>query len=307
MNSYDGDDQLVILILGNILRAYRKIYLPPSLHTYVEKFNDAAFLDNGYLTIKDEEDFSKLLNLYFEMLSHEDPEGKHIRYDVVSFVIYQLDYNDLYKGDMEVYLYTENNSECEFKEKIEKHIRLALVQYKQITGVSKKANKIADKALETMGEVENIKGQIYGEFIAILGVFSALIFGLFGGFEGIKGVLSLFKNENNFGIIAMYCGVVTLIIVTISFALIHFTGRLIGKDIKSCCSSNECNHLWFQKYKIYTICSSVSLGMIFLGMIYNHVNLWICSVIILALMFAPLILLGIRKLMGYLKNIKGES
>lgn len=303
MISYEGDERLVILILGNILNAYKEIYLPSSLYTYVAQFNGTVDLNNSYLTIKEgkEKDFYKLLNSYFEMLSHEDPDGEHIRYDVVSFVIYQLGDNDLYKGDMEIYLYTEDNAECKFKEKIDKHMRLALLQYKQITDAGKKADELADKSLKTMEEVESIKGQIYGEFIAILGVFSALIFGLFGGFEGIKGILSLFKNETNFGTISMYCGLVTLIIVTISFALIQFIGRLIGKDIKSCCSSNKCSHPWFQKYKIYTICSGVSLGMILLGMMYNHIGLRIYFVIILLLIFTPLI---IQKL---LKKNKGES
>lgn len=313
-----GNCKLTILILGNILNTYKKLHLPPILYENVislcrdnELFSKTVKLKDKTLTIEksEEKNFLKLLDTYYKILSSEDTEGEHIQYDIISSLIYQLDPRDLEKdGDIEVYLYTEDNSICLFKEKMEKHIRLALLQYRQITDASKKAENLANESLKTMKEVESIKGTLYSEVIAIIGIFSALIFGLFGGFEGIKGVLSLFEKDDKFGIISMYCGLVTLMIVTITFALIQFVGRLIGRNLKSCCYKTDCKCKPQDKYNIYTICVYISIGMIILGAIFNgnkrlmDIIFWITMIGIL-LTLIPTILKALSFLLNKISSI----
>lgn len=249
--------------------------------------------DNG-LNVFSSNDKSELLKQTMNNILSEFPSNTRISYGKVSEVIFSLgakgnEFVDS-KDKISIISFEGTNSDkLKVHDKLNDHIKLSIIQWNQIRKASDNANKISKKILEDMKEMENIKGQIYGEFIAILGVFSTLIFGLFGGFEGIKGILSLFKNATNFGVISMYCGLLILVIVTISFALIQFTGRLIGKSVKSCCSSDECNHKWFRKYKIYTICVGVSLGMILFGIIYDHFKLWFSSLLIIGLLVLPII------------------
>lgn len=224
-------------------------------------------------------DIVKIISKFADKIIQRDVSLDSIPYDIITGLIFEIgsrgtqfkDNND----DQFDGTFTGSHQSSTLINKIRRNIRLSKTQYNQIMKASEEAKEISNQSLKTIEQVKSVKGEIYSEFIAILGVFSALIFGLFGGFEGIKGILSLFKNATNFGVISMYCGLVVLIIVTISFALIQFTGRLIGKSVKSCCSSDECNHKWFRKYKIYTICVGVSLGMILLGMIYDHFKLFI--------------------------------
>lgn len=196
-----------------------------------------------------------------------------IPYDEITVLIFKLGSKGTKFKDSDDQIYSRVNTDDDSRlliDKINRHIRLSKTQFNQIIQVSEEAKAISNKTLKDIKSISSIKGQIYSEFIAILGIFSALIFGLFGGFEGVKGVLSLFENRDSFGVISMYCGLLTFMIVTITFALIQLTGRLIGKFPKSCsCNSDKCECKWYDRYKIYAICGGVSIGMIVVGIIYD--------------------------------------
>lgn len=276
-----------IVLLEIILAPSEEIKIPEK---YVNELLK-GYIDNKYLKILEfnrideyyilevvEEAKEKIISDVIPTLVRKISSPEYVEsmpYDVVSNLIFEVGSKGTkFKDNEDDQFYIRFSGADDSKllmDKINRHIRLSKAQFNQIIKVSEEARKISNKTLKDIDSIKEIKGQIYSEFIAILGVFSALIFGLFGGFEGIKGVLSLFKSPNNFGTISMYCGLVTLMIVTITFALIQFTGRLIDKDIKSCCNEKECKCSPKNKYKIYTICVYISLAMILMGIIFNVV------------------------------------
>lgn len=252
------------------------LLVPIEYKDYLFDYKESELIDikeeGKYLQITSSIDRKKdLQNTMLEIIS-EIPNDRRISYGKISKLIFTLGtigniFNE--SNDNEINLNANHANDSKKIDKINDHINLSIIQLNQILEATKKANQISNQTLKDIASIKEIKGQIYSEFIAIIGIFSALIFGLFGGFEGIKGVLSLFEEDDKFGIISMYCGLVTLMIVTITFALIQFVGRLIGRNLKSCCYKTDCKCKPQDKYNIYTICVYISIGMIILGAIFN--------------------------------------
>lgn len=279
---------------------------------YFEALNDyekSGFIDitkgnkNNILEINSPLEKKKDIEDVMLMIISEIPSNKRLHYGEISQVIFTLGtingnkFNE--SNDNKISLNIFNEDDLKKCDKINDHITLSIIQLNQIIKVSEEAKEISNQAKEisnqTLKDVDNIKeikGQIYSEFIAILGVFSALIFGLFGGFEGIKGVLSLFEKGDNFGVVSMYCGLITLMIVTITFALVQFVGRLIGKNLKSCCCTDDCNCRPRDKYKIYTICVYISIGMILLGAALTERSMLIKIIFSIIIIGIVLVILG---------------
>ena len=61
---------------------------------------------------------------------------------------------------------------------------------KQLRENTEKETKRLRKLKQEMKTIKDMKSSIYGDFIAILGIFSALIFSLFGGFDTLSKVVS---------------------------------------------------------------------------------------------------------------------
>lgn len=314
-----NDDCIKIIVLLQIILAPGEETKIPK--RYVENLLK-PFLDNGYLKVlesnENEEYYvlevvekykKKIINVIIPIfvrksISSKISYGEEIPYDLITNLIFEIGskgtkFKD--NEDDEIHIEFDENSNPELEIlmfKINRSIRLSKTQFNQISRASEEARNISGEArkismnvLSEVDSVKKIKGQIYSEFIAILGIFSALIFGLFGGFEAVKGILSLFKSPNNFGIISMYCGLTVLMIVTITFALIQFIGKLIGKNIKSCCHEDSCDCVPQNKYKIYTICIYMSVAMILLGAGFNGTATFIkvaCPLIILIIILSAL-------------------
>lgn len=294
------------------------------------------YLDNKYLKISE---FNPVKEYYILEVTKETREKiisdiipklvkrinspqyvESMPYDVVTNLIFEVGSKGTkFKDNEDDQFYIKFNGDDDGKllmEKINRNIRLSKTQFNQIIRASEEARKISNQTLKDIASIKEIKGQIYSEFIAIIGIFSALIFGLFGGFEGIKGVLSLFEKDDKFGIISMYCGLVTLMIVTITFALIQFVGRLIGRNLKSCCCKTDCKCKPQDKYNIYTICVYISIGMILLGAALTGRSMLIKIIFSIIIIGIALVILGnfpknfiecFKKIKECFKKIKKKS
>lgn len=160
-----------------------------------------------------------------------------------------------------------------FFNSIRKHIKLAIIQQKHIVASSKEALKISEeaekninqteekikkleedlnKAEETIKNMEKIKGSIYTEFIAILGIFSALIFGLFGGFDGLSKAIVSLSSKWSMGKVLTISSGIMLCLTLLIFALLQWVARITGRKLTSCdCykEGKECTHSLFRRHR----------------------------------------------------------
>ncbi|MBC1316578.1 hypothetical protein [Listeria booriae] len=128
--------------------------------------------------------------------------------------------------------------------------------------------KNTDDALQN---IKNTKGQIYTEFVAILGIFSALIFTLFGGFKALSDAVSVSQNgeiplTNTLIMASIVLGGLSLLI----FSLMQGISKISGKNLRSCnCEDkNSCNHSVYERHPmmswvIFFLFSTFMISLLF--------------------------------------------
>ena len=150
--------------------------------------------------------------------------------------------------------------EDEFSKKFKRHMNLALTQKhffsQQLKDIDAQLNDLV-----------NIKGKLYSEFIAILGIFSALIFGLLGSLS-IFGELGSALKETPLYKIFVYIGLVSIAITLISFLSYNAVAKISNLRLRSCgCNAENCYHNPVQKHPtvfmmIFVFLISISIGLI---------------------------------------------
>lgn len=194
-----------------------------------------------------------------------------------------------------------------FQLKIDTHTNLALVQKEYINNSIKDVREISSKAKAELENIKTTKGQIYTEFVGILGIFSALIFGLFGGFDTLSNsISSLAKNTiplpNVLITISILLGGLSLLI----FALMQGIAQLVGKPIRSCnCEKkDECHHSIYQRHPMMSWIIIFLFSTFMFSVIWKYLpaNLnknmqswWILGGLYLIAMIVYLIIINLRK------------
>ncbi|WP_379945839.1 hypothetical protein [Enterococcus devriesei] len=160
-----------------------------------------------------------------------------------------------------------------FFQSINRHINLAVIQQEYIKKNSIEALRISEQAKDKIlsleekleeantklddaevqiDKMEKVKGSIYTEFIAILGIFSALIFGLFGGFDGLsKAIVSLGSNWSMGRMLIISSGIM-LSLTLLIFGLLQWVSRITDRKLTSCdCYKKgvSCEHSLFQRHR----------------------------------------------------------
>ncbi|SOC27448.1 conserved membrane hypothetical protein [Brochothrix thermosphacta] len=195
----------------------------------------------------------------------------NIHYDAIAQMIYESGFTE--NQQVEVLIDNLNSLEAyhiqpEYKifKKIRNHVDLSIVQNAYITKQVTDLNTQVDIATGKLTEMKDIKGQIYTEFIAILGIFSALIFGLFGGFDAISNIVqTTFKAgvelPNIMIAISLTLGSLSLLL----FSLMQGIKILSKSTLKSCGCSNgqECPHSIFKRHPVMSL-NLITLSSIFI-------------------------------------------
>lgn len=138
-------------------------------------------------------------------------------------------------------------------------------------------------------EIENTKSQIYTDIVSILGIFSALIFALFGGLNLVSSLSKL--QDVRLGKVLLLSSFVAISLIVLIFLLLNGISSMVGKQMKSCCNKANCNHTLFQRYPFFIIgicasllvmmCSSIVVLLDYSGVIYNHNLFTLFSIIVL--------------------------
>ncbi|PNP87046.1 hypothetical protein BMT55_16560 [Listeria newyorkensis] len=190
----------------------------------------------------------------------------------------ELNIDKLYKDvseDLEKYSKIPN--------KLRRHFGLAMVQKKYINRMindlnqdvsvmkkdvkneSKKLDRIVEETEKRVSDIKATKGQIYTEFVAILGIFSALLFGLFGGFQAVaQSIATIAKGDTSIEKILMLVCLILGSLSLLMFSLMQGVTVLSKTKFRSCdCPSRaECNHPIFVRHPV------VSMNILILFVIF---------------------------------------
>ncbi|RWZ07113.1 hypothetical protein EQG51_02810 [Lactiplantibacillus plantarum] len=213
----------------------------------------------------------------------------HIRHAQIAKVIYSFSDQGVVNLSKNCQTIETAPAYNENAEKFVSSIRLSIVQRDFILKNIKNAGIEAEKIKDT-------KSQIYTDVISVLGIFSALIFALFGGLSLLSSISNLVKGVRLSRIILLTSGVSFALIVLI-FLLLNGISGMVGKKMKVCCDIDDCKHTIFQKYPFF-VTGAVCCAMIMFfsalivlidknGMMYNHL------VVVIVAIFALAVVLGI--------------
>lgn len=116
-------------------------------------------------------------------------------------------------------------------------------------------------------EMKDTKDKLYSEFVAILGIFSALMFGLFGGFEGLAASITTLATGFDIGKTIMVSSAVFLAITAFVYALVQWIGKIIRKPLNSCgcVVLNDCTHSFYERNKSFIIIVLIQLIVFLIG------------------------------------------
>ncbi|KAF0494825.1 ABC transporter permease [Pediococcus acidilactici] len=167
----------------------------------------------------------------------------------------------------------------EVPDKIKNHIKLALEQYKtffdeinQVREEAKNTTAKLEKATQDLSDAQEKLEGTQNQFISILGIFSALIFGLFGGFDAFKEIFTNVKKAPLSS--TLIAGSILMMgLLVLIFLLIQSIGVLSGKTYLACGCSNtkECTHSFVDRYPLF-ITSLDIFGLIFLSGVLVHLS-----------------------------------
>lgn len=117
--------------------------------------------------------------------------------------------------------------------KFQKHVNLACVQREFISNNMIEARKMAKEASEVASEASGIKTKIYSEFIAILGIFTAISFAMMGSLQVLGTIFNDVSNpsDKKLGYI-MEAGSIYLVIMSLLIFVLFVGMRKIlgGKE-----------------------------------------------------------------------------
>lgn len=168
--------------------------------------------------------------------------------------------------------------------KIVSHFELSYTQSQFIKKNTLESLKIAstskafaESAVKSSNEakdiIENTKGKMYTEFVAILGIFSALMFGMISGFDFISDTLALLASETiSMGRIAIGSAALGIGLITLMYTLVQWIGHLIKNPFRPE-NFNEDSHLnrgiigFEYRHSLYLLAVYLLLNIMIFGII----------------------------------------
>ena len=193
---------------------------------------------------------------------------QQIKYEIITKCVYEivdesiddeiLDYN-IEKLETQIIQngFLQDDKSKVYCQKIVRHIRLADIQKKYIVENLKSLTSNIKKAEDEVQRIKETKNKIYTEFVAILGIFSSIIFGVFGGFQEIQ---LIGKNLNDTPIpkLLIFSSLVMLGITLIIFLCFNAVSKLLQLPLRSCsCDVGECSCSFHKKHPTIVLAISI--------------------------------------------------
>ncbi|EKZ0110446.1 hypothetical protein ACS7YY_002439 [Enterococcus faecalis] len=235
------------------------------------------------LTTEDLKDTHKFNNLKALIFRFDSQNGENMPYPQITEYIYvHEEYN--IESLKELIDYVSNSEDCEeiaqFFSKFIKQAELAVTQKRHFENQIKNANeKLAniEKTVKSANEeFNNIRKNVYTDFISILGIFSALLFGLFVGFDAFKSIIEGITSNAKISRVVILGSLMLMGLLALTFVLLNGIAMLTNKTFKNCCEEKHCKHNLYQMYPVFTL-SLLALIIVMLAasvvMIANYYGL----------------------------------
>lgn len=136
------------------------------------------------------------------------------------------------------------------------------------TEMSVKDQKMkVDAQLDKINLIEKRSSRIYAEFVAILGIFSTIIFAAFGGLEILKNILGNIGSVHT-GKLLVFSSLTISAIIVLVFILLNGISKLTQLSLRSCkCKQDEdvCKCNFAQKHPTMVLSHIVILFLFFAG------------------------------------------
>ncbi|EUJ41991.1 hypothetical protein [Brochothrix campestris] len=259
-----------------------------------------------------ESDEIKIVSIYLQ----EYITKKNIPYPIITSSVYsissksiEIDVFDTNFDRIVEAVCGEIDTETEkFKSKVKTHYNLACVQKSYIDKNMVDANKNSLQAKKIIEDIQDIKGKIYTDFVAIMGIFSALIFGLFGGFSAIGDIVTATFNKsinlpNIMIAISLTLGSLSLLL----FALMQGIKILSKSTLKSCGCDNKtkCYHSVFQRHPVMSL-NLIALSSIFIISVLVKIipkTVFECIYVKETYLYYGLVMIGIVLIIGMIVSL----
>ncbi|MDS3925256.1 hypothetical protein [Staphylococcus hominis] len=249
-NFEDRNDQLSEI--GPFLRAALNEHFEEKVHE--EHIDEEGDLANQYKVVKKSiEHLDLAINQKQSLYNEQRIELFKIKGVIVSF-------NQKIKN-------TESkikNTESKIKN-TESKIKNTESKIKDTESKIKDTESKIEKADSKINEIDEIKNKIYTDFVAILGIFASIIFGVFGGFQEIQ---LIGKNLNTTPIpkLLIFSSLVMLGITLIIFLCFNAISKLTNKPLRSCnCKAGECNCSFRKRHPTIFYSSCIYLYVLLVG------------------------------------------
>lgn len=183
-----------------------------------------SILDKNLKKISSNYSLSQVQKSYISRVAKEVEQGLK---DVNS----QLNQARLILQDVKKKSDASNNTLTEAKSQLSQ----AKYFIKYIQGQSANSNKLLKTVQEQSDDIEQTKSSIYTDFIAILGIFSAFVFVMFGGIEVARAVFDIgddLLNMNLSKMITISC-LMLIGVITLMYSLLLWIARITNKELET--------------------------------------------------------------------------
>lgn len=221
-----------------------------------------SILDKNLKKISSNYSLSQVQKSYISRVAKEVEQGLK---DVNS----QLNQARLILQDVKKKSDASNNTLTEAKSQLSQ----AKYFIKYIQGQSANSNKLLKTVQEQSDDIEQTKSSIYTDFIAILGIFSAFVFVMFGGIEVARAVFDIgddLLNMNLSKMITISC-LMLIGVITLMYSLLLWIARITNKEIGNCMSS-KCKEGCSHKWKHFYLRHSFYFSLIILLVIITYIS-----------------------------------
>ncbi|MGP3639167.1 hypothetical protein [Lentilactobacillus hilgardii] len=127
--------------------------------------------------------------------------------------------------------------------------------------------KNISKTKKRYKKLNKMKGSLYGDFIAILGIFAAVIFTLFGGLLTVSRVVAQMANGDRIYRIMISVSLLGIVLIGLLFFLLKAVATMSDKSI----SINDIKKL-YDRYPFFMWSLTIMVGVFVLGLIVDFLS-----------------------------------
>lgn len=221
-------------------------------------FDNQEKFEKGLIAEILTKDMTEVNSVLLTLIWRQEIQKSTKKYPIITDVVFQTNTSEIdseyYEANIDRILSYAKEIDIVDSENAEKymlslsnHIKLAISQKDYINRNMSTVEKKLDETKETLKNVNDTKGTIYAEFVTILGIFTTIIFAVFGGFQQVQ-TLGVNLKETELGKLLFFLPLFMLGINFLVFLSFNAISKIIKKPIKSCGHDDFCSCSFSSKH-----------------------------------------------------------